>query len=355
MIDPTIDQYLNGKIYKLTSSKTDNIYIGSTIRPLSVRLECHISSYKYNYNFTTACKILEYDDVKIELIELYPCENQFMLESREGYWITTLDCVNQRTPGRKERINKFQYGKIYKLISPQTNNIYVGSTINSLSRRLSNHIYHYKENLYYMTSYELLKYHDVKIVLIETYPTTSKYMLNLRERYWIEKLKSVNKIIPTRTKREYFKLYQQINKITLKIYKRNYYLNNREKSKLQGKIYNQKNQGKIKEYKRLYYINNKETLDKQNKDYYIKNIEKIKKDSKIYRENNRGKIKDYKQQYYINNKEKVNENHKEYYIKNKEKVNRQNNEYNKQKIKCNLCNLELNRNCLARHKRRKHK
>ena len=31
MIDPTIDDYLQGKIYKLTSSQTTDIYIGSTV------------------------------------------------------------------------------------------------------------------------------------------------------------------------------------------------------------------------------------------------------------------------------------------------------------------------------------
>ncbi len=32
MIDPTINDYLNGKIYKLVSNQTNDIYIGSTTK-----------------------------------------------------------------------------------------------------------------------------------------------------------------------------------------------------------------------------------------------------------------------------------------------------------------------------------
>jgi hypothetical protein len=37
----------------------------------------------------------KYDDVRIELIEEYPCKNKMQLNKREGYYIRNNDCVNK--------------------------------------------------------------------------------------------------------------------------------------------------------------------------------------------------------------------------------------------------------------------
>jgi hypothetical protein len=63
-----------------------------------------------NYNNDRGCssKILfqKYDDVRIELIEEFPCENKMELNKREGHYIRTLDCVNKVIPGRTQKRNK---------------------------------------------------------------------------------------------------------------------------------------------------------------------------------------------------------------------------------------------------------
>ena len=100
MTEPPINTYQRGKIYKLTSTQTNDIYIGSTCAyRLSTRLSNHKATYKNGSNSTTAVKILQYDDVKIELIEKYPTTSEYLLLEREGYWIKKLDCVNQILPG----------------------------------------------------------------------------------------------------------------------------------------------------------------------------------------------------------------------------------------------------------------
>jgi len=73
--------YKNGKIYKLWSIEGDDIYIGSTTDALHKRLNGH-KTKKNKCN----SKILfeKYNDVKIELIEEYPCENKQQLNRREG-------------------------------------------------------------------------------------------------------------------------------------------------------------------------------------------------------------------------------------------------------------------------------
>ena len=73
-----------------------------------------------------------------------------------------------------EKENKYQRGKIYKVASNKTEDIYIGSTCETLSRRLSQHRQDYKKYLKgkhdYITCWEVLKTDDYFIVLIENYP-----------------------------------------------------------------------------------------------------------------------------------------------------------------------------------------
>ena len=55
----------------------------------------------------------------------------------------------------------------------------------------------------YVTSFEILKEGEIDIILIENYPCKSKEELLKRERYWVERLKCVNKALPIRSKKEY--------------------------------------------------------------------------------------------------------------------------------------------------------
>jgi hypothetical protein len=96
--------YSKGKIYALRSHQTDDIYIGSTIQALSVRIGEHKRTYKKyingNSNSLTSFELIKYDDCYIELIEDYPCENKNQLEKREGELIRSMECVNKRIEGR---------------------------------------------------------------------------------------------------------------------------------------------------------------------------------------------------------------------------------------------------------------
>lgn len=110
------------------------------------------------------------------------------------------------------KTNKYTNGKIYKIISDSTDQIYIGSTCEP---RLCNRMRGHRNNLRrykdgktnYITSFELLdKYEDCKIILIEDFPCENKDQLTKRERYWIEQNKTVcvNKSIPSRTKEGYY-------------------------------------------------------------------------------------------------------------------------------------------------------
>jgi hypothetical protein len=175
----------------------------------------------------------------------------------------------------------YQNGKIYKLVSNQTDKIYVGSTTQPLYKRKSKHKSNYKKwvddnTRSYMTSYEICKYGDCDIILIELFPCNSKIELHARERHFIETLDCVNKYIPGRTKKEYGKIYREENKEEIKLKKKKYRENNKEH---------------LKQKSKEYYLDNKEIINQKKKKYQEDNKEEIKLKNKKYRENNKEKIK----------------------------------------------------------------
>lgn len=97
--------YSNGKIYAIKSKNTPLIYIGSTCSTLKKRLCSHKSDYKRKlrgekFRETNSHEILKYEDVFIDLIENFPCENKKQLLEREGFFIKNIPCVNTQIQGR---------------------------------------------------------------------------------------------------------------------------------------------------------------------------------------------------------------------------------------------------------------
>ena len=105
--------YSKSKIYMIEPTcdyEEGNIYIGSTTRSLSERMNEHkkpcnstnskILFQKYNNN----CKIV--------LIEEYPCETRKQLNKKEGEHIRSKKCVNTQMAGiKKTEYNKQMYYK----------------------------------------------------------------------------------------------------------------------------------------------------------------------------------------------------------------------------------------------------
>jgi hypothetical protein len=139
-------------------------------------------------------------------------------------------------------MNRYQYGKIYKITSEHINKIYIGSTCKKLlSQRLASHndkFKGWKKGKYpYVTSFELFELGSVQITLLEAYPCNTKDELLARERHYIELHREiiVNKNIPTRTDKE------------IKEKKNQYYKNNKEQMSEQHKQYYKNNKDNIKE------------------------------------------------------------------------------------------------------------
>lgn len=101
--------YANGKIYALRTHKGDEVYVGSTIRTLEVRFKNH----KKKSNIGISKSFFEkYNDVYIELIELFPCETKAQLNRREGHVMLGFGdkAINKKIAGLtpKESVYKYQ-------------------------------------------------------------------------------------------------------------------------------------------------------------------------------------------------------------------------------------------------------
>jgi hypothetical protein len=111
-------------------------------------------------------------------------------------------------------MNKYENGKIYKIVNDDIpDKVYYGSTIKKLYKRFSGHKYESKIKNKTITSKELFEKGEPRIELVEEYPCSSRKELEVRERYYIENNKCVNKTIPTRTDEEYFKSHREEAKL----------------------------------------------------------------------------------------------------------------------------------------------
>jgi len=84
------NKYSKGKIYRLINSLTEEtIYIGSTVDKLCKRMTGHRTACKKNktqvYKFINEFIFIE--NIKIILIEKYPCDSFDELRMREQYYI----------------------------------------------------------------------------------------------------------------------------------------------------------------------------------------------------------------------------------------------------------------------------
>ena len=91
--------YAQGRIYKIVSDSTDKVYVGSTCQRLSARFSQHRSD-KYSSRV-----LMEYDDVRCVLVEMFPCKTKEELQAREYLTIKELKdknvtVVNRNMPTR---------------------------------------------------------------------------------------------------------------------------------------------------------------------------------------------------------------------------------------------------------------
>jgi hypothetical protein len=180
-------------------------------------------------------------------------------------------------------VRNYSQGLIYAIRSYLTSKIYIGSTTQELSKRMTHHRWNFKywqtNGDKYLTSFEIIKYGDAYIELLEMCPCVNRMELERREGELIRENDCVNKNIAGRTIEE----YRQDNAESIKQYR----LDHQTESKQYFKEYRQDNAESIKQYRLDHQTESKRYF----KEYRKENIESIKQ----YRLDHQTEIKQYRQ------------------------------------------------------------
>ena len=214
-------------------------------------------------------------------------------------------------------------GRVYQIVCSEMEEVYVGSTIQTLKERWRCHIKDYKKgdnfSIYpYFKKYGLCKF---EIKLIKEYRVVDREHLVAYETLWYNRLNCT----PEQT--------TPFIPLPKDIYRH-----------ISHKEYYQENKERIAEYRR----ENKERIAAKKKEYHRENKERIASKAKEYRDQNKEQLAAQKKEYHRKNKEQLAAKAKEYRKQNKDKISTKRNE----KIECE-CGSEVSRCNLAVHKKSK--
>ena len=211
----------------------------------------------------------------------------------------------------------YQNGKIYKITSPSTDKIYIGSTTQQLNSRFSDHKSCYNTGLN-KSSAKIIQYNDCIIELIEEYPCESKRELEHREQFYMDLYSEIivnqnNTIGNKKADSDKFKNSQkykdwyETNKETLNAKKRIHHHKHKEKNNERSRKYTQDHREELNQKKKEYYEENKETINEKKRIAYKLDKEKVLKRNRIYKEKNKEELNKKQKVSYEKNKEKYNE------------------------------------------------
>lgn len=175
-----------------------------------------------------------------------------------------------------EKVNRYNNSRVYKIWTPLGDEVYYGSTYETLNRRFSKHKHSYKywlrEKYKYVTSFSIFEKYGIDnclIELVENVNCNSKQELSVFEGRHIKNNVCVNKKIEGRTQAEYYRDNIDV-------------INQRHKT---------------------YYADNKQNIIKQHKDFKDANKELVSERRKQYRDKNKDVINERQRQYYLRKKQ----------------------------------------------------
>ena len=145
---------------------------------------------------------------------------------------------------------------VYKIVCNDVNikDLYVGHTTNFVKRKNQHKssCNNVKSKDYNIYVYQFIRnncgWDNFSMIEVEKYVCNNRLEANKRERYWIEKLNAtLNKVIPSRT----FKEYYEDNKTKLLEQKKVYYDNNKSNISEKNKIYRETNKSNLSEKRKV--------------------------------------------------------------------------------------------------------
>ena len=169
-------------------------------------------------------------------------------------------------------MNRYENGKIYKIVDVGYNKCYIGSTCEKLSKRMDRHRNCYKRYLETgkgdtnaLKLFDEYGVENCKIVLIENYPCNDKEDLLRKEGEHIRNTECVNKQVAGRTPQEYKQHYKE----RYKQQQKERYETNKELILKGNKEYREQHKEHIIQISKKYYQKNKdEILEKHKQPFY---------------------------------------------------------------------------------------
>ena len=158
--------------------------------------------------------------------------------------------------------NKYQNGKIYKIVDVGYNKCYIGSTCESLSKRMARHRSTYlygserDKGRRINSLFDDFGVENCKIELVEEFPCNNKMELLRQEGHHIRENECVNKIVSGRTNKEYSDEFKE----HLQKKAKEHYYDNWEYKQQQKKVYKDLNKDKIKQISKDYWERKREEL-----------------------------------------------------------------------------------------------
>lgn len=132
----------SARIYKITNTKNDDIYVGSTMQSLKTSFKSHRSNANLNktgrlYDFMRENGV---ENFSIELIEEFEAISKEKIAEKTSEYRKTLNpTLNERA---QRVLPDVKVGRVYKLYNIlDKKSFYIGSTTESINKRLANHKY----------------------------------------------------------------------------------------------------------------------------------------------------------------------------------------------------------------------
>jgi hypothetical protein len=272
--------------------------------------------------------------------------------------ILVKSCDNA-SEGSVDQTERYADSKIYALWC-EDEYFYIGSTIETLGRRLSRHKQDsktFKTRRVYAHINEL-GWDSVRIELLESFSCNSRKELLEKENEYICSLINDNMCLNEKAAQlteeellERHSAYRQEHRDKILAYKERYrkekadqiaaynkaYVEkNQEAVTQRKKAYNRANKEKIAESCKRYAETHKEEIAKYKKEYVIEHAEELKQKSKEFREANKEAIAEKGRKYYEENKELILEKNRKYQQEQKQKLAKQRKEYREKKKELNL-------------------
>ena len=143
-------------------------------------------------------------------------------------------------------MSNYSNGKIYKVLNSIDNEVYVGSTIEPICKRMWKHRYDSKRRVQYKLYEHMNKLglEHFYIELIEAYKCNSKEELLAKEGEWIRRVGTLNKQIAGRTKQQWE-------------------ADEHERRMKQMKEYREQHEKELKEYFKKRYEQNKDEINQR--------------------------------------------------------------------------------------------